>query len=58
MDYKVLKANRELVKGFLGQRIIAMQKEGFEKTKIIDYYIDLLKNMKNEELFVSEEVKK
>ena len=54
MDYKILKANRNLVKGFLAQRIKAMQKQGIDKIKVIDYYKDLLDEMKNEKLFDEE----
>lgn len=51
MDYLALKANREIVKGFLKQRIQAMQREGIGKLKCIEYYIDLLKEMRQEKLF-------
>ena len=51
MDFMTLKANKNLVKGFLSQRIKAMQKEGISKDKVIDYYRDLLEEMRQEKLF-------
>lgn len=51
MDYQILKSNREIVKGFLKQRIDNMIKQGIPKEKVIDYYKDLLEEMKNEKLF-------
>ena len=51
MDYQILKANRLLFVGFATQRIEAMQKEGLDKIKIIEFYQDLLEEMKNEKLF-------
>jgi len=51
MEYQILKANRLIVKGFLKQRIDNMIKQGIDKNKVIDYYRDLLQEMKNEKLF-------
>jgi len=55
VDYKALKANRLIVKGFLQQRIEAMQKEGLDRIKVIDYYKDLLEEMKQEKLELKSE---
>ena len=55
MNYKVMRANRELFKGFVKQRVKNMIKLGLDKTQIISYYQDILEEMKNEELFKNEE---
>lgn len=50
-DYKILLANRELVRGFFTQRIRAMQKEGLDRDQVINYYKSILDDLKNEKLF-------
>ncbi|HUX92471.1 MAG TPA: hypothetical protein VMV36_01600 [Ignavibacteriaceae bacterium] len=54
MDYKVLRANRELVRGFLSGRIKNAVKEGIRKEDVIEYYKSILDEMKNEKLFQEE----
>ena len=57
MDYMALRNNKNLVKGFLKGRIKAMEKQGLRREKIIEFYIDLLKEMKQEEIFNEEDGK-
>jgi DNA-binding transcriptional regulator YhcF (GntR family) len=51
MDYKTLRNNRAFVTGILTSAINQMIKQGIPKDKVIDYYKDILENMKNEKLF-------
>ena len=54
MDYKVLRANRELVRGFLSGRIKNAVKEGVPKENVIEYYKSILDSLLDEKLFVEE----
>jgi hypothetical protein len=54
MDYLTLRNNKNLVKGFLKGRIKAMEKQGLKREKIIEFYIDLLNDMKQEEIFTED----
>jgi DNA-binding transcriptional regulator YhcF (GntR family) len=54
MDYKTLRNNRAFVTGILTSAINQMIKQGIPKDKVIDYYKDILENMKNEKLFEME----
>ena len=51
MNYLILKHNRAFVIGLLTSAINQIVKQGISREKVIDYYIDLLRNMKQEKLF-------